>query len=120
DEDKEKSQLINELVELRRRVAELETGGGEALRQSEQRYREVVENANEAIAVAQDGRIKFLNRKAYELVGYSEREVGDKPFARFIHPEDRQNAVDLNLRRIRGEPVPNSYEFRILNKNGGH
>jgi PAS domain-containing protein len=43
----------------------------QALQQSEEKYRLVVDNANEAIAVAQDGLIKFANPVAIAMSGYS-------------------------------------------------
>ncbi|MBM3155285.1 MAG: PAS domain S-box protein, partial [Chloroflexi bacterium] len=42
----------------------------EALRESEERYRLLVETANEAIIVAQDGMLKFANPRTSELTGY--------------------------------------------------
>ena len=44
----------------------------EALQESENKYRKVVESANEGIAVTQDGMLKFINRKILEISGYSE------------------------------------------------
>ncbi|MBM4450889.1 MAG: response regulator, partial [Chloroflexi bacterium] len=47
----------------------------EALRESEERYRLLVETANEAIIVAQDGMLKFANPRTSELSGYSNQEL---------------------------------------------
>ncbi len=57
----------------------------EALQESEEKYRRLVDNANEAILVAQDGRLKFVNRMASELTGYSEQELTSGAFSR-VHP----------------------------------
>jgi PAS domain-containing protein len=70
--------------ETERKLAE------EALRESEEKYRLVVDNAQEAILIAQDGMHRFVNPKAVELWGYSQEELLSKPIAEFIHPEDRE------------------------------
>ena len=89
-----------------------------ALRESEERYRQVVENANEAILVAQDGIIKFHNPKTVELSGYSEEELPNKPFVEFIHPEDRGLVSERYQKRLEGEILPQVYPFRIVTKQG--
>ncbi|MGA2228819.1 MAG: PAS domain S-box protein, partial [Syntrophobacteraceae bacterium] len=59
------------------------------VRTSEERYRLVVENANEAVAVAQDDMFKFVNRMACEITGFSEGELLSRPFVDIIHRDDR-------------------------------
>ncbi len=66
----------------------------EVLRVSEERYRLVVENASEAILVAQDGVVKFFNTRVIEIFGYSREELASKPFIEFIHSEDQAMVVD--------------------------
>ena len=90
----------------------------EALRESEEKYRLVVENASEAILVAQDGKLKFVNPKTLDLTGQSEHELLSGPFTDFIHPDDRAMVVDRHKRRIRGEHLPSVYAFRIVDKSG--
>jgi len=90
----------------------------EALRESEEKYRFVVDNANEAIFIAQDEVIKFPNPKTEELVGYSAEELAKVPFANFIHPEDRDMVLDMHQRRLAGEEIPATYSFRIINRDG--
>ena len=90
----------------------------EALRESETKYRSLVDNANEAIIVAQDGLLKFVNRKTSELTGYSEQELLTKPFHEFIHPDDRDLVTQTYKKRIKNEPVPSKYIFRLLTKDG--
>ncbi|MDY7042171.1 MAG: PAS domain S-box protein, partial [Chloroflexota bacterium] len=90
----------------------------EELRESEEKYRLVVENANEAILVLQDGIPKFANPKAAELSGFSETDLTSKPFAEFIHSSDRKLVVERHLRRLRGEQSPNIYPFRVIGEDG--
>ncbi len=90
----------------------------QALAESEEKYRLVVENANEAIFVIQDGMIRFANRMVLETLGYSEAELGSKPFLDFIHPDDRAMATERYQRRLKGQAVPQAYSLRIVDKLG--
>lgn len=90
----------------------------DALRESEEKYRQLVENANEAIVVAQNGRLCFVNARAVELSGYSEAELKSNPFIDWVHPEERELIRQNYLKRISGEPVPANYTIRFLHKSG--
>jgi two-component system NtrC family sensor kinase len=90
----------------------------EELGKSEERYRQLAENAGEAIFVIQDGEIKFINPKGAELSGYSIQELVSKPFVQLIHPNDSDMVADRYARRLKGEAVPQIYDFRILRKDG--
>ncbi len=90
----------------------------DALTQSEERYRQLTENAGEAIFVIQDAEIKFMNPKGPELSGYSIEELVSKPFTKFIHPDDVGMVADRYVSRLKGEPVPQVYDFRINRKDG--
>jgi|GEM_PF-3422865 len=85
----------------------------------EEQYRLIVENANEAIVVAQDERLKFANPKTEEITGYSRRELIDRPFKDVIHPDDLQLVAERHRRRLAGESLPHVYSFRIARKDGG-
>ena len=90
----------------------------EALRESEQKYRVLVANADEAIFIAQDEVVKFPNPKALEMTGYSAEELAGVPFADLIHPEDRGKVLERYLDRLRGGTPPETYPFRIMDKTG--
>ena len=90
----------------------------ETLRESEEKYRTVVEKANEGIVIIQDGCFTYVNPKvADDLLGASIEELVGQPFSGFVHPEDRNMVVNRNQRRLAGENVPDAYEFRIIGKN---
>jgi PAS domain S-box-containing protein len=89
-----------------------------ALKESEKKYRQVVENANEAIIIAQDGKLKFVNQKTVEIMGYSEEELKSRLFLEFIHTDDRELVVQNYLSRLKAESPPSAYDFRIINKAG--
>lgn len=102
--------ILHDITERRR--------AEDALRESEEKYRLVVENASDAILVAQDGIMKFVNRRTVDLFGYPEEILTAKPFIKFIHPEDRSMVLDRHERRVRGEDLPPVYPFRVLAEDG--
>ena len=92
--------------------------GEDALKESEEKYRLLVETANDAIFIAQDGIIKFPNPKTFEILGYSEIELSKVPFINLIHHEDRGMVLERHLQRLKGDQPPQNYSFRIINKAG--
>jgi PAS domain S-box-containing protein len=89
-----------------------------ALRESEEKYRLLVDNADTAIFIAQDQVIKFPNPRTLTITGYSAKELACNPFSNLIHPGDMDLVIERHQKRLDGRDLPNSYEFRILNKNG--
>ena len=90
----------------------------EALKRSEEKYRQLVENANDIILIVQDEYIRFFNHRAMEVTGYSEEEILRIPAADFVHPDDRGVVSDRRERRLAGENPPDSYAVRIVTKDG--
>jgi len=90
----------------------------EKLRESEEKYRNLFENANEAIFIADEGKLVFLNPMTAMMVGYSGEELMAKPFIEFIHPDDQGMVMDRHVRRMKGEEVPDRYPFRIIRRDG--
>jgi two-component system cell cycle sensor histidine kinase/response regulator CckA len=90
----------------------------EALKESEEKYRLLVENATDAIFIAQDGVIKFPNPKTEEVIGYTQEELAKIPFVDLIHTEDRDIVFERHKRRLKGEEPPSTCSFRIISKAG--
>jgi PAS domain S-box-containing protein len=88
----------------------------ENLRTSEEKYRLLIENANEAIVVLQDGLIKFVNSSTLKMTGYSEAEMVLKPFSGFIYPADLVLAMRNHNLRLKNEMKVQVYELRIITK----
>ncbi len=114
---KDDSGSVTHVVEAIRDVTDL-VQAYEALRESEEKYRLLVENANEAIFVIQDGMLRFFNIKNIELIGYSKEELTSTPFINFVHPDDREVTLGRHLKRIRGEELPGVNVFRVIDKAG--
>ncbi len=103
--------------QLRREIAE-HRAAEEALRESEQKYRDLVERANDGIAIIQHTLIKYANPRLADIVGYSVEEATGIPFTDFVYPEEFTKVVDNYIRRMVGEPVPAMYETALRHKDG--
>ncbi len=91
----------------------------EALKESEEKYRTVVENAGEIILISQDEMIKYTNPRALEILGYSMEELLSKPFVEFIHPDDRDMALEYYRKVVNREiKMKSGYCLRIFDKQG--
>jgi PAS domain S-box-containing protein len=88
------------------------------LRESEEKYRLLVENANDAIFIAQDEVVKFPNPKTKAMLGYGAEELAKISFVDLIHPEDRAMVLDRHKRRPKEEEPPSAYSFRMINRAG--
>ncbi|MGD9648148.1 MAG: response regulator [Pirellulales bacterium] len=90
----------------------------EELRRSEEKYRALIENANDLIVIAQDGVIRYANPKAELVFGWHTEELSALPFTEIVAPEDRELVVERYYRRHLGEPVPERYNFRAVTREG--
>ena len=110
------SELLKTNEQLKREIEKREMIEKD-LQESREKYRSVVETANEGIAVAQDGMLKFVNPKMAEITGYSSEELLSRSFIEFIHPDDQRLVMEYHLRRLDGEDTP-LYPLRIIHKDG--
>ncbi len=85
----------------------------QALRESERQYRLIFENAGEAIIIAQDERVLFVNPAATAMSGYSSDHLLKTPFTEMIRPVDRSMILTRRAQRRAGEQVPCDYVFQV-------
>lgn len=86
----------------------------EELEKSEERYRTLIDSAFEGIIVAQDGILKFVNRRMEEIVGFPKERLLSKSFINRVHPEDREMVMERHQRRMKGFGYQDTYQFRII------
>ena len=90
-----------------------------ALRDSEEKYKDLVEKADIAIIMSNEqGRFTYFNDRFAELFGYKPEEMQGRNPDFIVHPDDRNEILRLHEQRIRGEKVQNRYEFKGLCKDG--
>ncbi len=90
----------------------------ETLRESEEKYRNLVERANDGIVIVQDGIVKFINTRLAEMRGVTAEEVIGTPFTDHIYPDELPEVVDRYKRRMAGEDVSPIYETALRCKDG--
>ena len=110
-------QTQHHVAELEERIAERNRAEA-ALRESEERYRELFENAKDAIYVHDlEGNYIRVNRAAETLSGYSREEIVGHNFIEFVAPEHIQQ-VRKNFCAKLGKQGETSYEIDVIAKDG--
>ena len=90
-----------------------------ALHDSEEKYRSIVENSRESITILNDqSRIVYANPATSEIFGWSNEELLNSDFQKYIHKSSLSLVEDIYRKRLRGEEVPRKYAFKILRKDG--
>jgi PAS domain S-box-containing protein len=89
-----------------------------ALSQSEQRYRELFENANDMVYTLDlEGHLTGLNKAGESLLGYSRDEMMGRSIAALIKPEDVARMQEMMQRKIKGEQLT-TYEIEVNARDG--
>jgi len=92
----------------------------EKIRENEEKYRTLVEQAQDGITILQDDKIKFVNPYLAKLQGYTVEELLNTSFTHFIAPDELPRIMDIYKRRMNNEPVPSVYESVLKSKDGTH
>lgn len=90
----------------------------EALRESEERYRSVVENAFDMIqSIAPDGRILYVNPAWLRTMGYTTEELLNRTIFDIIHPSCQSKCSSVFSRLNSGSPVEH-FETQFRSRDG--
>ncbi len=86
--------------------------------ESEEKYRNVVERANDGIVIITDRIIRFANRHVADILKIGLGKIIGKPFTNFIHPDELNQIADNYKKRMAGRYVPSVYETALKLKDG--
>jgi len=125
DQDKTKEQLVNDLLQMRRKIAELKVSEAERkraemeLKQSEERYRSLVEDINDGYFILQDGKFVYFNQAFANLLGGTEEVILVREFSKIFSKkyQERISKDDLKGKEDHQEHLSQS-EFEISRKDG--
>jgi PAS domain S-box-containing protein len=91
----------------------------EALRESEEFFRSIVQNSYSGILILDDDfKIVYANDEIARIGGYSKREIIGHDFRGFLDESSKDMVQERYMRRQRGEETPSQYEFKVVRKNG--
>ena len=88
------------------------------LKESEEKYRLLVNNANEAIFIIQDNFITFANPNALNLLGYSQQELKSTSFEALIQNDDLHTVMLKQKQCLSDNLASCNYSCLIQSKNG--
>jgi PAS domain S-box-containing protein len=91
------------------------------LKESEERYRTVIEHSRDGIALMKGDAHIFVNQRFAEIFGYdSPEEITGKSHKITVHPDDLERVTDINRKRQTADTAaPSTYEFKGIRKAGG-
>ncbi|SDS41166.1 PAS domain-containing sensor histidine kinase [Opitutus sp. GAS368] len=105
--------LTRDMTEQQRAATEL--------RASQDRYRVLIESANDVIfMLTTDGRIAALNPAFEALTGWPRADWLGQPFAPLLHPEDRPVALERFHAIMQGTAEPRRREYRMRKAGGDY
>jgi PAS domain S-box-containing protein len=91
----------------------------EALRQSEQRFRDLFENASDLVCTMDlQGNYTSLNKSGERLTGYKQSEAVKMNMAQLVTPETLALIHEMMKRKL-GQDITTTYEIDIIRKDGG-
>ena len=89
-----------------------------ALRESEEKYKTLIENSQDGVFAIEGDKILFANNTFCNLIGYSSAELYQKSAASLVHPDDRIRGLAISNRRKQGDYAKANDFFRLISKDG--
>jgi PAS domain S-box-containing protein len=92
------------------------------LQESEEMFRSITEHSSMGISIAQDNQIKYVNKQAAKMLGFTVDEMSSWNFndiLKRIHPKDLQNVIENIDRSLNNaENALEHLDYRVMTKSG--
>ena len=114
-EDPQDGIVINTRDVTARRLAE------KALRESEERYRALIENGHDIIVILDPatGRIRYQSPSMERILGYAPGDLAERSVFELVHPDDLEGALAEVGRAAAAPGTTHSAEYRFRHRDGG-
>ncbi|MCK4666043.1 PAS domain S-box protein [Candidatus Dependentiae bacterium] len=89
-----------------------------ALKASEEKYRNIIDQGSDGIVIIQDGVVKFANTRICEITESTLKEVLETPFIDFVTQDHKEYILTFYNTRLTGGEVPGRYNLTLLSKSG--
>lgn len=91
----------------------------QALRQNEERFRSLIENALDIITVLDvEGIIDYESPAIEKILGYEPGDLVGKNIIQYVHPEDQENFLKTLKQTVKSPSLALNIEFRFQHQDG--
>ncbi len=111
------SELVTANRELKRQISE-RMRAETALKESEERYRQLAESSLVGVFVHEKGIVRYVNQRLAQILDHSPQEIIGKHVLDFVQAQDLERVKQLGIEGIRGEPPTPHSEFRAKTRTG--
>lgn len=88
------------------------------LQESEEKYKNLVNNIQDGVFVMQNNIVKYVNKSMADMLGYTTIELLGTEWSKYIYEDDICMLTDIYWKKINGEDINLHVEFRMNHKNG--
>ncbi len=114
----ERKKMEEELRRYQGSLEEMVKARTKELKESEEKYKALVDHALVGIGIHQNAQMVFANRQFASMLRFSEEEMIGLPILQIIHPDERELIMSRAYNRYSGKEVIETYEMRMVRKDG--